>query len=320
MTPESRIHNRVYDLVKRGQNHQVTEDDNVELKSVWPHGDDLVRAVRQIAGCCNAVRGGDFYLLIGVQENTFQVIGAKDDEVSDWWKAARVMFYGIVPRFTTNAVPFPGDKSVVALVFDTSSPPYMVHNTWLNKPGQKGDIWYEIPWRQANGGRSATREEILSLLCSFESTPESEIVGCVLTYDSTRSAGIFLSLELVVYLVPRNERRIVIPFNHCEVVVTAANAAPISFGVDYIRQYARAREKMFEFVASATIEDSESEVIVKGPGTVRLVAIAPNVALPTDSDVDFYVKMKAVHTSHAIVCADTLRPGTAPNGVLFWAR
>ncbi len=128
-------------VIQRVQNHQPVEDSHVELKSEWLP--DHSKVARLIAGHANAARCEPILWLIGVDEER-GVIGADYNEISNWLSQVNSNFDQLVPRVYHVNVPTNSDKTVVALVFETSRAPFVVKNLHF---GSRADdrIALEVP-------------------------------------------------------------------------------------------------------------------------------------------------------------------------------
>ncbi len=314
MTPEARVNARVNGIIQRGERGQPTETDNVELKSGWEAVKDHYKVARQIAGCVNASMGNDFILLIGVQEKPdFEVTGASDIELSDWWTNVKNCFAGASPSFATYVLPY-GEKSVVALVFNTTLAPFLVRNQWHGKRDQKGDVAAEVPWREANGARTATREDLLSMLVSAELTPDCELRDCLLGQGSNGGRP-YVVLTMTLYVEPKTDRRLVIPIHRCEALIRIGEQFTSELTCE--RLFAGRNEALRHIEKrpdSVTIVESATELLINGPGAVILQARMPeSISRYNGSDIDVIVKIGMSRIGHPIAMRCTLRPAPAPN-------
>jgi hypothetical protein len=317
MTPELRVNARVLDLIARGKKSQITESDNVELKAAWGAVEDHWGVARQIAGCANASMGNDFILLIGVQEKPhFEVLGAADNEAANWWTKVKNCFAGAAPSAKTYVVPYE-EKSIVAIVFDTALAPFMVKNQWRKAANQKGDIAAEVPWRELNGTRTATREELLSILVFSELTPACELLECKLAQEHKTTP--FTLLTMTLYLEPKTERQVVIPFHRCEVYVRAPDMPPEQLVVTRICPALNMLVGSPARVDSITIQQSATEVLVTGPGTIELHARAGGgLAQYRASSLDVSAMLPICWGVLPIAVKCSINPRVVETGLASW--
>lgn len=205
---------RVIDCVKKGQ---PNEDFLVELKRDWI---DQEKAARRIAGHANAARGENILWLIGVDENQ-GVIGVNITDLASWYSTVESCFNELAPRMIPLNIPVDG-KTVVALFFETDRAPFVVKNPVYGSKGA-GAVELEVPWRENTSIRSARRSDLIRLLAPLERLPEIEIIDCdfTATIKGEDSFGNYipdaLELSIKLYVVPKNNNRIVIPFHRCKV-------------------------------------------------------------------------------------------------------
>jgi hypothetical protein len=81
-------------IIDRVRADQPIEDSRVELKSEWI---EAVKAARRIAGHANAARGEPILWLIGVDEEK-GVVGAKQEELANWYSAVQNQFDELAPH------------------------------------------------------------------------------------------------------------------------------------------------------------------------------------------------------------------------------
>jgi len=154
------------------------EDDRVELKREWPS--DHRRAARQIAGQANAARSDSILWIVGLDESAHRVVGATEQELSNWWPKVERCFSEIAPGLASLRVPTPNGSTVTALYFETDRTPYMITTSGQTAAER------EIPWRSGNRTRSATRSEILRSVVAESAVPQLEATAAILrlTHES----------------------------------------------------------------------------------------------------------------------------------------
>ena len=126
------------------------ETDSIEIKREIPQNSR--KAARLIAAAANASDDDDVIWLIGIDEKTGQIEPAQKEELSAWYQQLTRFFDGPSPRLRLVENVWVDEKPLVTLVFEGSERPYVMKL-------DDGDS-REIPWRQGNRTRSATREEL----------------------------------------------------------------------------------------------------------------------------------------------------------------
>jgi hypothetical protein len=245
------LEKRVLDILDRVLVKQPVEGQHVELKTTWI---DATKAARQIAGFCNALRGDRGLWIVGVDEERSAVLGATNREFSDWWSEVKSKFDGERPSVTTLPVPY-DNKMVVALWFDSSRAPFVVRNPEHGKPNGN-NIAFEVPWREANATRSATREDLIRILVPAVKKPELELIDARLITDlcstpNTVSCQIILKFFAVVY----------------STTVLPAHWVTIEC---HPNQFAPRSSDRYEATFSG-VRATESEVTLTGPGGFDLL-------------------------------------------------
>jgi hypothetical protein len=76
------------------------EDTRVELKSTWI---DVNNAARRIAGHANAARGAEILWVIGLHEKQ-GIVGAKYQELSEWYSKVQSQFESLCPQLLLGDV------------------------------------------------------------------------------------------------------------------------------------------------------------------------------------------------------------------------
>lgn len=282
-------------VIARVESDQPNEDYRVELKSEWPNEQ---RAARRIAGHANAAHGEPILWLIGVEEGK-GVVGANDEELSEWYASVSAKFDGLAPQLLRDLnVPVRG-KTVVALLFDTDRAPYLVKNPVYGQPNG-GPVQLEVPWREARSTRTASRSDLLRLLSPMQRAPSFELLDAWLKVypelggsdaygDQTHSddpKSFTWKLQMDFYVVPGADARVVIPFHCC----MASFQFPM--WIDET-QFASIEIKPFSSIHmrrgtpaigidSVLIESTKYEAVFNGPGKVML---AGKIKLPKGDSV-----------------------------------
>lgn len=271
----------VLEIIERVNTKQDIEDSRVELKREWI---EPKKAARRLAGHANAARGESVIWLIGVDEDS-GVTGASKEELSEWYAQVEKECDGFAPELDLSLIiPIDG-KSVVALLFDTDRAPYVVLNPDRSS-GQSHKIDREVPWRSGTRVRSAKRSDLIRLLSPLQMTPRVEVVACELAISKIEvdSSGEAFSsiLKLDLYVIPKTNDSVVIPFHKCEGVIRILQSKEwhefegvilerSGHGTDYSRSS-----------ASTNIAISPQDGIIRGPCMVSVHASVPD--LPDNCD------------------------------------
>ncbi len=318
----TRIEAWAYKVIDRVATGKPNEDARVELKAEWP---EAAKAARRIAGHANAARGEPILWLIGVDQAR-GVIGVDAEELADWYPRMSAEFDQPPPSLTDVNV-YVGDKTVVALLFHTDRIPFVIRNPVRGRQGA-GPVTWEVPWREGTSVRSATRADLIRLLTPLERRPDIEILdgeievldrygGEVEDFDAPHRFTWSLALQL--YIVPRGERMLIIPFHRCEVSVVAPGflhrtplgdlrLAPPSTGGRFANEQGRN--------LSLTIEGTANEVLVKGAGVLNLYAHCDTDDLPEGiTEQPMHVNVRLVFTDEdtPITLDPTLHPSWVRN-------
>jgi hypothetical protein len=207
-------------VLERVEKHVPIEDSRVEIKGEWP---DASKTVRRLAGHANAARGENILWLIGADE-TKGVVGANHHELSNWLSQVKAGFESEVPALQDLNITFK-DKTVAALVFDTSRFPYVIKNPSFGTKG--GEFELEVPWREGTAVRSAKRSDLVLMLSPLAKMPKVEILGGAIRFVTVQpgNSGSYLGFTLNLYMVALDNSGITFPFHKCEAVIMAAGRA-----------------------------------------------------------------------------------------------
>ncbi|MGW2092086.1 hypothetical protein [Promicromonospora sukumoe] len=157
---------RVISAVMRVLDGNRTEDDFIEVKSVWP---EPKKYIRQFAGAANRAAGSDIVLIVGLDETRHRLTPAGDEDPESWWSQLQSGFDGgAAPDLVNNlTVEIPSGGSVVAFAFQTDGAPYVIKN-----PEGKGpDL--EVPIRKATKTEWARRSDLIRMLARRVHTPNA---------------------------------------------------------------------------------------------------------------------------------------------------
>jgi hypothetical protein len=245
---------RVIEAVKAGR---PSEDSFVELKSEWPSAPRKV--ARQIGGHANAARGEPILWLVGIDEKE-GVKGVDNFEVSNWYSAVRAEFNGVAPQLTSVNLQVDG-KVVVAILFTTDSPPYVVRNATYGTSGG-GSVRFEVPWREGNSTTTAGRSELLKILHPIQRLPVCEVRSGLLVAQPSPGGIENWHLTLEIYVIPQSEARTIIPYHHCSAAFELSDHIPLT---DLGRVHFTAHKS-----ENSLVRVTRTEVLLDGPGMVYL--------------------------------------------------
>ncbi len=270
-------------VIERVKNGQSVEDSRVELKATWI---DHSKAARRIAGHANAAHGETILWLIGVDEKQ-GVKGVDYNEFANWFNAVTSQFDGVIPDSTSISVPYRG-LAVLAIIFETDRAPYVVKNP------SGGLIQFEVPWRDGTSTRSAKRAELLRMLVPLQRIPTIEVLSGDLTarYRSKDNTWLW-QLELQLYVASMLQTTLAIPFHQCSATLELSPHLPLTALTDLALRPPPLQSGYFSQITtqetqrpqpdSLTIDGTQSELIVRGPGKFQLIASAETT--PLDSDI-----------------------------------
>lgn len=256
---------RVKPIINAVMQGRPVEDTRVEVKSVWI---DALKAARRLAGHANAARGEPIIWILGIDEKARKVTGVDALEMDNWIKTLEKQFDGDAPTLVTHTNIHLQNKTVVILYFETHhAAPFVVKNSKGETPH------FEVPWRTGTGIRPAKRAELLQILLPISRIPRVEMLSAELnltvqqdgygtSYQNSSKRLFSWTVTADLYLTPRTSGKLVIPHRNCSA----------KFGVDdYLGKYFL--PVTFKPIgASLTIICAASEIIVVGPGSVRLEA------------------------------------------------
>lgn len=291
---------RVIDDVKNGK---LSEDSRVEVKSGWLSAD---KAARRIAGHCNAARGEYVLWVIGVDEKKKTVVGADENELSNWWAQVQSEFDGLPPSLTDRLV-YSGDKTVCALLFDTSRRPFVVKNP------ARGAAKLEVPWREGTAVRSARREDLIRVLSPLEQQPEFELLRAEAWADiretqDPQRVNLTWNLKVLGYLWVKPESTLVIPFHTIDGSLEVSSyESPVSL---------RGFSLWPDDPKTGTMDRSDEQFTARGPGGVMVYGEGPGPAenVTITDEIRAKITLRSREMAHAITINVTLRGKKRPLG------
>jgi hypothetical protein len=307
-------------IIDRVEAGQPNEDFRVELKSEWILPE---KAGRRIAGHANAARGAPILWLIGVDEEE-GVVGARHEDLADWYPQVRSQFDGLAPQFVDLNIPV-GSKTVVALLFETERVPFVVKNPRFGKKNG-GPVELEVPWREGTRVRSARRADLVRLLSPLQALPAFEVLSGTLVAKREISEGesvLVWRLILELYVETPSEDRVVIPFHRCRAKCKVlARAGWMAFDEIRLNPPGFVSFEGPTELRSKTVDSTEDEILIYGPGKCRLSA-----SLVTSGLLDCFayeaevlVSLLPTNTEHSVPISVTLDRCSAEGREVYrWA-
>ena len=329
------IENWVLKIIQQVKSGQPNEDHQVELKAEWPNAK---KAARRIAGHANAAHGEPILWVIGVDEEE-GVVGVDNEELADWFTQVKAEFNELAPQILRDLnVPVKG-KTVVALLFDTGHPPYLVKNPAYGQP-HGGPVQLEVPWREASSTRSASRSDLLTILSPIQKNPSFEILDAWLKVYPERadyhpdgpiyrddSKNLTWKLDMDFYVAPRTDARVVIPFHRCSASFEIPGHIPRtqfkSIVMEPLSRLSHRGGSVTMRIDSVTIENTKYEVLINGPGKIVLRGEVEIPKRPIDCEkAEVRVSLLPVDSVHAISFCETLHkspPDEQQHEIACWS-
>lgn len=284
---------RVYRIVQNVERREPREDSFVELKTAWLSDNDFQKTAARLGGLANAARGELILWLIGIDE-VRGVLGADEQELANWLPQMVSQFEGGLAPHLHMTVNIPiGDKTVVALLFETDRAPYVVKT-------KQGNPEFFVPYRQGNRTRAARRTELLEMLLPAVHLPVIEILTArALYYERTKSSSvdegyldenqeeisITFDIRVEMYIESEIASTVVIPFHRSSLELTVGSEQrtytatnfrirpPMhSYGHRVVRTASDAPLPKPESL-SPFIDGTPSDLIIKGPGQASIECV-----------------------------------------------
>jgi hypothetical protein len=290
-------------VLERLARSEQTEDHYVELKGEWI---DPQQAARRLAGHANSAPNEHILWLIGVDEQTGKPRGVPQQELTEWWPKVEAEFADfIAPEMTAVAMQREG-MPIVAIAFSTDRAPYVVRNPNFGTKGH--NIKWEVPMRVGTGVRTATRNQLLSLLAPTLHLPRYELVAASAIlhkperkeYTDKRIEGWAQKCIVHVnfYLIAQGNETITLDPGACEVMVEIPRfTAPAPLGVPTI-------------TPTGAPNVSTSGNICRFTDTVRLLLNAegdiPSIGNQYAEELRIEVKIRPIGHERATVVSSTL--------------
>jgi hypothetical protein len=231
------------------------EDSRIELKTELP---EPGRAARRIAAHANSAFSEPILWLIGVDQEK-GLTGAKVEDLAGWLPSMVAAFDGVYPSVQDVVVSVKG-VHVLCLLFETSRAPFLV------KTPAGGAIQREVPWREGTMTRTATREEILRMVQPDVPLPKIEILAGSLHVEAGENDNGKLKGTLKIYLVPKSETMLVIPFHRCSARLldgTKVVCEKLEIGMRKLRPFSTESRMMWIHRIAPTQQPQPQSVTVK---------------------------------------------------------
>ena len=153
----------------------------------------------------------------------------------------------------------------------------MVKNPVFGSPNG-GPVEREVPWREGASTRSATHADLVRLLVPLQKLPNYEVLAGRLLAQKPSGPDdqpIDWTLHLAIYIEPKSEGTMVIPFHRCQASLEFTGGhSRIEFGFVSLKQPIDHAYNIERRSRSLTIDSSDTEILVGGPGLMLLTAIA----------------------------------------------
>lgn len=257
MTP-AQLEYRILQIADQVRDNRPVEDNHVELKATWPVPD--YRTARRLAGHANAAQLEPILWIVGLDEKQARIEGASNAELASWWPELQRHFAGVTPSLLHSINVRIGEKVVAALLFDTSRAPFVI-TVPKTSPFDR-----EVPWREGNKTRSATREDLLRILVPMVRAPKIEVLEAVLRMDEKSHPELAIwSLKVRFYITPTSGDPLYFPFHHTSAAIQIADhRIPLDWNCEILAVRMANR--------ASNLDQSISELIVRGPGLAELTA------------------------------------------------
>lgn len=161
---------------------RTIEDTLVELKAEWPT--NHLKTARRIAAHANAARGETILWLFGASDKDGGSIpGVNPTEFQNWWGQVRKIFNEDFPVPIERRVIY-GKLQVMAVAFLTNLAPYVI-----TVPEKEVGFSREVPFREGQDTKSATRSQLVRILAPVNRLPLIEILTCSATVGIGQPGG-----------------------------------------------------------------------------------------------------------------------------------
>ena len=256
-------------VIERVEKKQPVEDDRVELKREWPK--DPNKVARHIAAHANASRGDEILWLFGIDEDG-AIPGVEKEEFSNWFFQVEAEFNDrICPTPTTVNIPH-NNVTVLAVRFETNRSPFLVKNARYGNKDTR--VAWEVPWREANSTRTATRNDLLKILVPKSEECRFSIEAVDLSFFFGEKRGLTSTLNLIARIFVDPFPGMDIPFlNQFSDVNVSSDEIGLIDLKEKLRFYntlptPRRSEVFPSREQSSLIFESPDGVVIQGPGYV----------------------------------------------------
>ena len=158
---------------------------------------------------------------------------------------------------TDLLIPVNGN-TIVALLFETDRAPFVVK-------AQNG--YLEVPWREGTRTNSARRSDLVRLLAPVVRLPRFEIMGgSVEVHDQKQELRYLWKIRVDLYVIPRDERRVVIPFHYSSLRLKVGPQPTAYLGNKFELPLNMRPVSQPTVTDSSMLKLSATELIVDGPG------------------------------------------------------
>lgn len=187
--------------------NERVEDHFVELKREWLPAKQLARS---LAGHANSAHGDNILWIVGADEKQGAVLGAPHEELANWWPQMEAEFADkVTPEMIPVRMSYKSEP-VTAMLFKTDRAPYVVRNPSFGFVAGHSIEW-EIPYRSGTKLRSATRNEMITLLSPHLNLPRCELRAAEVKLKEPALKDRWVQMceiKAEFYLLPQDDRPI----------------------------------------------------------------------------------------------------------------
>ena len=263
-------------VVDRVRSGEPVDDDRVGLIVDWP---EPAAGARLLAGHANAARMAPILWLVGVDEEKGKVGTASDRDAAGWVSQVMARFDEGPPEVVHGPLEVAAGRSatVTAFAFDASRPPYVVATSG---GGGDGDVEREVPWRDADGTRSARHSDLVRMLHPLVRRPTFEVlsgsldVSPVVEDPEIGESHATCRSQVELYVESPVGEAVVIPEHRSSAVLTVGRRDPVTMARVSLVPVAATDAGLFPVAQDTsrldTVTAGEHQLILRGPGRVEL--------------------------------------------------